>query len=153
VAENNVVPMIAYEDAAAAIDWLVKAFGFREQLRYTEDDGTVTHAELTTDGGGLIMLATPTPDYVSPKGHRETCEQARKWFEVPYVIDGVLVNVGDVDAHFARAKEAGATILSQPEDTDVGVRHYRAEDLEGHRWMFSQELARVASQEPGAVEA
>jgi uncharacterized glyoxalase superfamily protein PhnB len=143
MSENSVIPMLAYEDAAAAIDWLVKAFGFHEKLRYAEDDGTVTHAELATEGGGLIMLATPTPDYVSPKRHRETCEQARKWSEVPYVIDGVLVEVDDVDAHFARAKEAGAKILSDPEDVDAGIRHYRAEDLEGHRWMFSQELAQV----------
>ena len=61
--------------------------------------------------------------------------------EVPYVIDGVLVEVDDVDAHFAPAKAAGATILSEPEDVpDVGVRHYRAEDPEGHRWMFSQDI-------------
>ena len=143
MSENSVIPMLAYEDAAAAVDWLVKAFGFHERLRYTEDDGTVTHAELATEGGGLIMLATPTPDYVSPRRHRETCEQARKWSGVPYVIDGVLVEVDDVDAHVARAKEAGATILSHPEDVDAGIRHYRAEDLEGHRWMFSQELAQV----------
>jgi uncharacterized glyoxalase superfamily protein PhnB len=153
MSENTVVPMLAYEDAAAAIDWLVKAFGFHEELRYTEDDGTVTHAELATEGGGLIMLATPTPDYVSPKRHRETCEQARNWSEVPYVIDGVLIEVDDVDAHFARAKEAGATILSEPEDVDAGVRHYRAEDPEGHRWMFSQPIAQVAPEQWGAVEA
>src|SRR6266699_6898768 len=121
--------MLAYEDAAAAIDWLVEAFGFREQLRHTEDDGTVTHGELATSGGGLIMLATPTPEYVSPNRHRETCEQARKWSEVPYVIDGVLVGVDDVDAHFAQAKEAGATVLSEPENLSAGVRHYRADDL------------------------
>ena len=144
--------MLAYEDATTAIDWLVDAFGFRERLRYTEDDGTVTHAELEL-GGGLIMLATPTPDYVSPKRHRESCEQARKWSESPYVIDGVLVDVDDVDAHFARAKAAGATILSEPEDVGIGVRHYRAEDLEGHRWMFSQEIAEVTPEEWGAVEA
>ena len=153
MAENHVIPMLSYEDAAAAIDWLVQAFGFTEKLRYTEGDGTVTHAELATDGGGLIMLATPTPDYVSPTRHRETCEQARKWSQSPYVIDGVLVNVADVDAHFAQAKQAGATILSEPEDVDVGVRHYRVEDLEGHRWMFSQEIAVVAPEEWGAVEA
>jgi uncharacterized glyoxalase superfamily protein PhnB len=69
------------------------------------------------------------------------------------VIDGVLVNVADVDAHFAQAKQAGAAILSEPEDVDVGVRHYRVEDLEGHRWMFSQEIAVVAPEEWGAVEA
>jgi uncharacterized glyoxalase superfamily protein PhnB len=142
MADPRVIPMLAYGDGAGAIDWLVKAFGFEERLRFTEDDGTISHAELTTDGGGLIMLATPTPNYVSPKRLRETSEEARKMAEVPYVIDGVLVDVDDVDAHFARAKEAGATILSEPEDVpDVGVRHYRAEDPEGHRWMFSQDIS------------
>jgi uncharacterized glyoxalase superfamily protein PhnB len=142
MADPRVIPMLAYEDGGGAIDFLVKAFGFEERLRFTDDDGTISHAELTTDGGGLIMLATPTPDYVSPKRLRETSEEARKMAEVPYVIDGVLVDVDDVDAHFARAKEAGATILSEPEDVpDVGVRHYRAEDPEGHRWMFSQDIS------------
>jgi uncharacterized glyoxalase superfamily protein PhnB len=142
MAEPRVIPMLAYEDGAGAIDWLVTAFGFQERLRLTGDDGTISHAELTSDGGGVIMLATPTPDYVSPKRLRETSEAARKMAEVPYVIDGVLVDVDDVDAHFARAKEAGATILSEPEDVpEFGVRHYRAEDPEGHRWMFSQDLA------------
>ena len=142
MAEPRVIPMLAYEDGAGAIDWLVKAFGFEERLRFTEDDGTVSHAELTSAGGGVIMLATPTPDYVSPKRLRETSEEARMMAEVPYVIDGVLVDVDDVDTHFARAKEAGATILSQPEDVpDLGVRHYRAEDPEGHRWMFSQDIS------------
>ena len=138
-----VIPMLAYEDGAAAIDWLTNAFGFGEQTRFTDDDGDVTHAELET-GCGTIMLATPSPDYVSPKRLRELSTEARKMAEVPYVIDGVLVEVDDVDAHFARAREAGATILSEPEDVpDVGIRHYRVEDPEGHRWMFSQELTKT----------
>lgn len=53
------------------------------------------------------------------------------------MIDGVLVRVDDVNAHFLRANAAGATILSRPEDSPFG-RLYRAEDLEGHRWMFIQ---------------
>jgi len=53
------------------------------------------------------------------------------------VIDGFLVHVDDVDAHFARAKAAGAMILSDLEEAPYG-RLYRAEDLEGHRWMFIQ---------------
>ena len=135
-----VIPMLAYENGAAAIDWLVEAFGFEERERWADDDGTIVHAELVISGD-TIMLATPTPDYVSPKRMRELSAEARKMFEVPYVIDGVLVEVDDVDAHFERAKAAGATILSEPEDVpDVGARHYRAEDLEGHRWMFSQDL-------------
>lgn len=132
----QVVPMLAYEDGVAALDWLVEAFGFRERERYVGEDGTLGHGELEL-GDGVVMLATPTPDYQGPKRHREACEAARKWSEVPWVIDGVLVQVDDVDSHFARAKEAGATILTEPEDTGHG-RLYRAEDLEGHRWMFSQ---------------
>ena len=134
------IPMLAYEDGAAAIDWLTRAFGFREQLRFQDEDGTVTHAELET-GSGMVMLATPSPDYVSPRRLRELSPDARKMAEVAYVIDGVLVEVDDVDAHFAQARDAGATILSDPEDVpDVGVRHYRVEDPEGHLLMFSQEL-------------
>jgi PhnB protein len=133
--------MLAYEDGAAASDWLAEAFGFEERMRHTDEDGTVIHAELDT-GSGTIMLATPTPDYVSPRRLRELSEDARKMAEVPYVIDGVLVQVDDVDGHFAHAKEAGAKILSEPEDVpSFGVRHYRVEDPEGHRWMFSQDIA------------
>jgi uncharacterized glyoxalase superfamily protein PhnB len=83
------------------------------------------------------MLASPTPDYEGPKHHRDGCEQARKWSTVPYIIDGALEYVDDAAAHYAQAREAGATILSELEDSDNG-RRYRAEDVEGHRWMFMQ---------------
>jgi uncharacterized glyoxalase superfamily protein PhnB len=136
-----VIPMLAYEDAGAAVDWLVEAFGFEELMRVPDDDGTIVHAELGA-GDGKIMLATPSPDYVSPRRMRELSDEARKMYDVPYVVDGVLVEVDDVDAHFARAKAAGATILSEAEDVpDFGVRHYRVEDPEGHRWMFSQDIS------------
>jgi uncharacterized glyoxalase superfamily protein PhnB len=131
-----VIPMIAYENGPAAMDWLSRAFGFREKARMTTPDGRLSHGEMET-GGGLVMLATPSPDYHGPKRHREECEPARRWSEVPYIIDGVLVYVDDVTAHFERAKAAGATILSSPEEANEGKR-YRAEDLEGHRWMFMQ---------------
>jgi uncharacterized glyoxalase superfamily protein PhnB len=135
---QSIIPMLAYEDGAAAIDWLTGAFGFRERTRI-EENGRIGHAELELNGA-IVMLATPTPAYVGPRRHREQCEQARKWSEVPYIIDGVLVYVEDLDAHFQQAKRAGATILSEPEDTEHGIRHYRAEDLEGHRWMFAEEI-------------
>lgn len=130
----DVIPMIAYEDGVAALEWLAKAFGFQERDRRVEPDGTLSHGEMQT-GDGVIMLATPTPDYQSPKHHRETCAQARKWSEVPYIIDGVLVYVDDLDAHYARAKAAGAAILTDIQEDSPG-RRYRAEDLEGHRWFF-----------------
>lgn len=58
----RIVPMIAYEDGPAALDWMGRAFGFREVERMTEADGTVSHAE-TEVAGGRIFLATPTKDY------------------------------------------------------------------------------------------
>ena len=131
-----VVPMIAYEDGNAAMDWLIEAFGFVEADRRISPDGRLTHGELEA-GDGLIMLATPTPDYQGPKHHRETCDAARKWSRVPYIIDGVLVQVDDVETHYERARAAGAVILSEPETTDDG-RRYRVEDIEGHRWMFEE---------------
>jgi uncharacterized glyoxalase superfamily protein PhnB len=132
----GVIPMIAYEDGVKALEWLADAFGFRERARMTDDAGRLTHGELETEDG-LIMLATPTPDYRGPRRHRETCEQASKWSSVPYIIDGVLVYVDDVEAHCEQARRAGATILSEVESGENGKR-YRAEDLEGHRWMFME---------------
>ena len=128
--------MISYEDGIAALDWLSKAFGFRELTRLIGSDGRLAHGEMAVNGG-LIMLASPTPEYVSPRRHRETCEQARMWSAVPWIIDGVLVMVDDLEAHFRQAKASGATILSGIEEGPPG-RRYRAEDIEGHRWFFIQ---------------
>ena len=133
---QTVVPMVAYEDAAAAIEWLERAFGFREdsEQRYTEE-GRVTHAELDVGDGSRIYAANPTPQYVSPRRHRDECDTAARWSSVPWVVDGVLVLVDDVDAHFARAEAAGAKMLTGIEESPGG-RAYRVEDVEGHRWMF-----------------
>ena len=131
-----VIPMIAYENGPAAMDWLARAFGFTERTRMTEPDGRLSHGEMEA-GDGMIMMATPTPDYQAPRHHREDCEAAQKWSAVSYIVDGVLVYVDDVDAHYAEAKQRGATILTDVEADQNGKR-YRAEDLEGHRWMFME---------------
>jgi PhnB protein len=131
-----VVPMPTYEDVGGASAWLCKAFGFEERDRFHNGDGTVTTAILDVPGGGVVMLGRTGPNYQSPRRHREECEAARLWQdEVPYVMDGVLVTVADVDAHCAAARTAGAVILTEPTDTGHG-RMYRVEDVEGHRWMF-----------------
>ena len=140
---QRITPMLAYEDAAAAIDWLTHAFGFaeREGQRLTDADGTVTHAEIERDGA-IVMLATPTPDYQGPRRHREECEAARRWQDNPWVIDGLFVEVDDVGAHHARATAAGATVIRPLDDVaHAGMRLYTAEDPEGHRWMFGQRTA------------
>ncbi len=131
-----VIPMIAYEDGPKAMDWLSNAFGFKERMRMVTPEGRLSHGEMEA-GDGLIMLATPSLDYEAPKKHREGCEQAAKWSSVPYIVDGVLVYVPDVLAHYERARKAGARILSEI-DLDERAKRYRVEDVEGHRWMFME---------------
>ncbi|MDX6408124.1 MAG: hypothetical protein QOE13_1195 [Gaiellaceae bacterium] len=132
--------MFSYEDLARAADWIANAFGFEETGRWSDETGRVTHVTMELDGG-MIMLGYPSADYHSPKHHAEVCEHARKWQQSPYVIDGVYVIVTDIEAHHAQALAGGATMLSElEENTGIGQRQYRAEDLEGHRWMFAQPL-------------
>jgi uncharacterized glyoxalase superfamily protein PhnB len=134
---NQAIPMLSYEDVSGAVDWLTKAFGFREVgQRYTDDGGRVSHAEIELDGA-LVYLGWPGQEYMSPAHHAQVCEHARRWSEVPYVVNGVHVTVDDVDAHCERARAAGATILREPSTEPYG-RLYNVADPEGHRWMFMQ---------------
>lgn len=134
-----VTPYLLYEDVAAALEWLTEAFGFDEVLRFQGEGGVVNHAELR-HGGESIYLGSPGGDYKSPArlGTRTAL---------------VHVYVDDVDAHYARAVEAGATIHLKPEDMPYGDRRYDAEDLEGQRWSFAQRLKDVAPEEWGATTA
>ena len=135
---QRVVPFIAYEDAAAAIDWLDNVFGFRESgERVTDENGVVTHAEMELDGA-RIMLSTPTPEYRGPRRHAQECEQARRWLDNPWIIDGLFVEVDDVEGHHERAEAAGANVIRALDEPGIGFRIYSVEDLEGHRWMFGE---------------
>lgn len=131
----QIAPMLSSEDVGATADWLVRAFGFEEAERF-EDGGEVVHVTLRL-GSGVVMLGKPGSSYVNPKRLREQCEAAAEMYAVPWVIDGVWVQVDDIDAHFDRALSAGARMLSEVEDGPDG-RLYRVEDPEGHRWMFAQ---------------
>jgi uncharacterized glyoxalase superfamily protein PhnB len=136
---QRIVPFIGYEDAASAIDWLGRAFGFVEDpAARHEADGTISHAELQV-GDARIYLSTP-PGYASPRSMRESSELARRAYDNPWVIDGLFVEVEDVDAHCRQARAEGATILRDLEEPGIGFRIYTAEDPEGHRWMFGQRL-------------
>lgn len=118
---QRIVPFLGYEDAAAAIAWLERAFGFVENRDARYEEGAPS-------------------GYASPRSLREACELARRAYDNPWVIDGHFVEVDDVDAHYERARAAGATILREPEEPGYGYRVYTAEDPEGHRWMFGQRL-------------
>jgi uncharacterized glyoxalase superfamily protein PhnB len=126
---------IVYNEAAKAIDWLCRAFGFEVQLKVEGDNGKIAHSELVL-GGGLIMLGD--------------LDKGRTWRKSPKDLGGVntqcmAVYVDDVDAHCERARGAGATIAMEPKTTDYGDgywvdRSYEAIDLEGHHWYFLQRI-------------
>jgi uncharacterized glyoxalase superfamily protein PhnB len=129
--EQQVIPYPLYEDGAAAVEFLTEAFGFREKMR-TAGEGGGFHAELEiAPGGGLVYLGQPSADFRNPAVVSKT--------SLVYVI------VDDVDGHYARAKAAGAQIISEPEDQSYGFRHYGCADPQGHEWWFAQPLAKAES--------
>ena len=136
MSESRVIPMLTYEDGVAALEFLVMAFGFVEMERWLDDDGRLSHGELEI-GGQRVFLAQGPAGYQSPKTQAQHYPPAAEWQKSPYVINGVLVTVDDVDALLDRAKAAGVDILSGPDDAPPG-RLFRCADLEGQRWMFLQ---------------
>lgn len=134
---SRATPYLLYEDVGAALEWLSRAFGFRERLRFQGEDGAVTHAEMELDGGE-VMLGWPGPDYRNPRRLGQTTQL-------------VHVYVEDVDAHFERAREVGAEIVSEPQDQEYGDRRYDVKDPEGHLWSFAQHVRDVTPEEWGAT--
>ena len=134
---SRATPYLLYEDVGAALEWLSRAFGFRERLRFQGEDGAVTHAEMELDGGE-VMLGWPGPDYRNPRHLGQTTQL-------------VHVYVEDVDAHFERAREVGAEIVSEPQDREYGDRRYDVKDPEGHLWSFAQHVRDVTPEEWGAT--
>lgn len=114
MATVSVFPFFGYGDAAAAIEWLERAFGFEQGDVTTGANGSVSHAELWY-GPGSVMLGSAGG---SAGG------------------DGVYVVVEDINAHYERAKAAGAEIVRELHDTEYGSRNYMARDLEGRLWAF-----------------
>lgn len=133
---SRIVPYLFYEDVATALEWLSRAFGFVEHLRFTDDDGSVTHAEMRLSDG-VIMLGDPGGTYENPRHH-------------DYLHSSLVVYVDAVDDHCSRAKGTGAEVISEPADTPYGDRMYSAKDPEGHRWDFCQHIKDVAPEEWGA---
>ena len=129
--EQRVTPYLLYEDGAAAIEFLTKAFGFREESRATGAAGGL-HAELeVSPGGGLVYLGQP------PTGFRNPADVGRT--------SQVYVLVDDVDSHYARAKSEGARIIEEPNDLPFGHRRYGCADPQGHEWFFAQPIEEVRS--------
>jgi uncharacterized glyoxalase superfamily protein PhnB len=135
---QRIIPYLSYKNGKGAIDFLAKAFGFEVRAVLPGPGQSVMHAEL---GLGDAVVYLGTPDGYEPKRALKDRNAA------------VLVYVDDVDAHCARAREAGAKITSEPADQFYGDRVYNATDLEGQMWFFHTHLRDVSPEEMQAAVA
>jgi uncharacterized glyoxalase superfamily protein PhnB len=117
----NIFPALRYNDAHAAIDFLVRAFGFERHAVFEGPDNTVSHAELRFGAGALAINSVTPPDPANP------------WTNVR---QGLYVVLADVNAHYDRSSAAGADVVRLPVDMDYGSREYSVRDPEGHMWSF-----------------
>jgi uncharacterized glyoxalase superfamily protein PhnB len=124
---STVIPALQYQDAPAAIEFLCRAFGFERHAVYEGEGGTIAHAQLTL-GNGMIMLGS-----VKDTDYGKLLVRPRA---AGGVTMSVYIVVQDPDAHFVRAKAAGAEITREPETQDYGGRDYTCKDPEGNVWSF-----------------
>jgi uncharacterized glyoxalase superfamily protein PhnB len=138
VPADVILPHLTYANAAAAIEWLTRVFGFVEHYRYgAPDDPNGAQLHL---GEAWIMINGVRPGRSTPA--LLGCDT-----------QSLTVFVEDVDAHFERAKAAGAKIVEDLHETEYGERQYGVQDLDGHHWLFSRHARDVSPEEWGATIA
>src|ERR1700677_1339889 len=116
---TSVVPGMSYRNAPEAIEWLCNVFGFQKHAVYPGENNSILHAELTLDGG-MIMLGSAKEPGLADIGGSQT--------------QSLNLIVNDADAIYARAKAAGAEIVNDIEDKPQGGRGFTCRDLEGRAW-------------------
>jgi uncharacterized glyoxalase superfamily protein PhnB len=121
------LPLIRYRDPEKGIAWLISAFGFEVRRRATGADGSFAYAHLAF-GESLIMVTRHPKADCERRSRLPTVARlaAQRCY---FVID-------DIEAHFARAKDAGADILREIKSYEHGGKHYTCRDPEGHIWSF-----------------
>lgn len=130
---NAVIAHVMIDGAAAAIDFYRQAFGATQLLRADHPDGRILHAEIAI-GGSLLMLGDADPPFADP-------------VSLGGCAVGLHVYVADVDALFARAVDAGAKPLDEPQDMFYGDRQAMLRDPFGHVWVLLQRLEDVPPDE------
>ena len=119
----QIIPYLDLSRRPAALDFLCRAFGFKEELRHGTPTGGM-HGEASFQGQ-LVMMG---------QGARERSLKTPR--DAGAATMGVFIYLDDVDKHYEVAKAAGAEIVHPPKDADYG-RNYWANDPEGHPWFFT----------------
>jgi uncharacterized glyoxalase superfamily protein PhnB len=123
----DIIPVVPYADIRAGHDFLVEVVGLTSAGLVEDGDGHVVHGEVRA-GDRRIWLHAAAGGLTTPR-------------LAGAATAGIVVHVADVDAHFARARAAGATIVREPTDEDYGQREYGLKDPEGHDWYIATSLA------------
>jgi uncharacterized glyoxalase superfamily protein PhnB len=118
---QSIYPLLRYDDAHAAMDFLERAFGFERTEVHENDDGKVVHAELRLGDDLIGLSSTGAGNPIFDQGAGRTI---------------VYVARDEVDSLHDRAKAAGAEIVMELEDQDYGSRDFSARDPEGNIWSF-----------------
>jgi uncharacterized glyoxalase superfamily protein PhnB len=120
---TQIIPYLVCRDVAATMNFLSRAFGFREEMRVETPSGGI-HAEMSLDGQ-RIMLGQPWPEWkMLPPAAAGSATQ------------GVFIYLPGVDEVHARAAAAGADILQAPKDENYG-RTFTVRDPDGHLWFLT----------------
>lgn len=122
---QSIYPFMRYADAPAAMRWLARAFGFEEHMVVPGENGAIAHAELKL-GADMIMIGSQREDGFALRAPGKDGSASQ----------GCYIAIEDIDAHYARAVEAGAEVINPLRDTDYGSREYVVRDPEGHIWSF-----------------
>lgn len=121
---TQVIPYLYVADVPKEVDWLVRVFGF-EKIAVIPTGNGRHHGEVRY-GDGVVMMGTAADQFASKSPNQAKAHTG-----------GVFVYLDDVDAHYARAKSAGAEIVQEIADQNYG-RTYWARCPEGHDWFFTK---------------
>lgn len=132
---HTLTPHLICANAAAAIDFYVKAFNAVELARIPGENGKLMHATLRI-GDSPLMLVDEFPQWgsVGPLALKGT----------PVVIH---MYSEDVDAAIAQAVAAGATLTMPAADMFWGDRYGQVKDPFGHQWSIATHIRDVTPDE------
>jgi PhnB protein len=136
--QPSVTPHLVVDNAAAAIDFYVKAFDAVELGRVPGPEGKLVHAALQINGS-TVMLNDDFPEMSGGKSMTPTALGG-----TPVTIH---LTVTDVDAKFQKAVDAGATVIAPLEDAFWGDRYGVVRDPFGHQWSMGQPIREVSMEE------
>ena len=135
---HSVTPYLYVRGAAEAIAFYEKAFGAVEVMRLAMPGGVIGHAEIRI-GNSVVMLSDEMPEW----GNKS-----------PQTLGGtssrLMVYVPDVNALFAQAIAAGASVHKPLADQFYGDRSGSVLDPYGHNWTIATHTEDVPHEEMAA---